>query len=144
MIPDLTPEREEKIRAAFAGIPFVRLLQMKLAALGPGVATVSLLVADQLKQNMGVVHGGAIASLIDTASAFAALTVLQPGEKTTTTDLSIQYLRPLTQGPIRAQANVRRAGSRLIFLAVEVFDEQDNLAATAITTYLRLQPSIVQ
>jgi uncharacterized protein (TIGR00369 family) len=63
--------------------------------------------------------------------------LLEKDEKITTTDLTIQYLRPLTQGRLRAQATVRRAGRRVMALAVDVFDNQDKLAATALTTYLR-------
>jgi uncharacterized protein (TIGR00369 family) len=136
-LPELTPEREQALRQLFARIHFVQLLGLELESLGPGAAVVSLAIEERHKQKLGVVHGGATASLIDTASAFAVMTLLQEGEKTTTTDLSIQYLRPLTQGRARAQAQVRRAGRRVVALAVDVFDEQGALAATAITTYLR-------
>ena len=93
---------------------------------------------DELKQNRGVVHGGATASLIDTASAFAILSVLEPDETTTTIDLTIHYLRPLTKGRVTAKAVVRRAGRRVVTVSVDVTDEDENLAATALTTYLRL------
>jgi uncharacterized protein (TIGR00369 family) len=136
-LPPLTPAREATIRAALGSVPFVNWLGVRLDALGPGTAAMSLDITEWLKQNLGVVHGGATASLIDTAAAFAVLTVLQAGEKTTTTDLSIQYLRPLTEGHFVARAQVRRAGRRVVAVAVDVLDAKGALAATAITTYLR-------
>jgi uncharacterized protein (TIGR00369 family) len=60
--------------------------------------------------NQSVVHGGAIASLIDTAAAFAVLTQIEVDEKVTTTDLTIHYLRPITSGRMTANAQVVRGG----------------------------------
>jgi uncharacterized protein (TIGR00369 family) len=92
-----------------------------------------------LRQNQGVLHGGAIASLIDTASAFAVVTHLAPDERVTTTDLTIHYLRPVTAGRLSATARTVRAGRRLFVLSVEVMDDQQKLIATAVTTYIKLQ-----
>ena len=95
-------------------------------------------VRDELKQNQGVVHGGAIASLIDTASAFAVLTQIDPDERVTTTDLTIHYLRPAKNGRIVATARIIRSGRRLFVLSVEVSDEAAALIATAVTTYIKI------
>ncbi len=95
-------------------------------------------VRDELKQNKGLLHGGVIASLIDTAAAFAALTLLEESEQAATIDLTIHYLRSVTAGQITARANVLRAGRRLIFLNAEVFDESQIIVATALTTFARL------
>src|SRR6266851_5600405 len=93
----------------------------------------------RVMQTLGVVHGGAVASLIDTASAFAVVTQLEPNERVTTTDLTIHYLRPVTAGRLTATARTVRAGRRLFVLSVEVMDNQQKLIATAVTTYIKLQ-----
>jgi len=98
---------------------------------------VCLDVRDELKQNHGVVHGGAIASLIDTASAFAILAVIEENEKVTTTDLTIQYLRPVTSGRMTAQAKIVRAGRRRFVVSVDV-ENNETLVATAITGYAKI------
>ena len=136
-LPEFTSEREAALRELFTRIAFVQWLGLELGTVGPGSATVHLPILATHKQNLGIVHGGAIAALIDTAAAFATLSVLQAGEKTTTTDLSIQYLRPLTEGRATARATVRRAGRRVIALAADVYDADERLAATALATYLR-------
>jgi uncharacterized protein (TIGR00369 family) len=91
-----------------------------------------------LRRNGGMMHGGAIASMIDTAAAFCVMSLLEPGKSTTTIDLTIHYLRPLLDGQARARARVVRAGRRIAVISVEVANDSEALAATALTTYLML------
>src|SRR2546429_9685189 len=93
------PQKLERARAAFASVPYAKFLGLRLGEIHNGQVSIHLDVRDELKQNQGVVHGGAIASLIDTASAFAVLTQIETDERVTTTDLTIHYLPPLTAGP---------------------------------------------
>ena len=85
---------------------------IKLEAAEPGQASMSLAVRDELRQNNGVVHGRAMAALIDSAAAFAVIPLLDEDETATTVDLTISYLRPLTKGVASASAKVLRGGSR--------------------------------
>jgi acyl-CoA thioesterase len=119
-------------------VPFAKLIGLELDTIGPGLAVMSMRIRDDLKQNNGVVHGGAIASLIDTAMAFAIIPLLAEGERSTTVDLTINYLQPLTSGRATATARVLRGGRRVIAVSADVFDELSNLTATALSTYLRL------
>ncbi len=128
-----------QINEAFASVPYAKFLGLELGEMKPGEANLHLEVRDELRQNRGVVHGGAVASLIDTASAFAVVTQLEPNERVTTTDLTIHYLRPVTAGRLTATARTVRAGRRLFVLSVEVMDNQQKLIATAVTTYIKLQ-----
>ena len=93
----LTASQLERIQKALATVPFAKLLGIELEDVAPGTATLGFDIRDDLKQNNGVVHGGAIASLIDTATAFAIISLLPPDEQATTADLTISYLRPLTK-----------------------------------------------
>jgi uncharacterized protein (TIGR00369 family) len=127
-----------RIREALSRVPFATLLGIELEQAGHGSATLRLNIRDELRQIHGVMHGGAIASLIDTATAFAILTLLEDKEKFSTVDLMVNYLRPLKGGTVTARARVLRAGRRLITVSADVFDEGGSLAATALSTYLRL------
>jgi len=135
----LNEARVAQIHEAFASVPYAKFLGLELGEMKPGEANLHLEVRDELRQNRGVVHGGAVASLIDTASAFAVVTQPEPNERVTTTDLTIHYLRPVTAGRLTATARTVRAGRRLFVLSVEVMDNQQKLIATAVTTYIRLQ-----
>lgn len=134
----LSEAQERRIRAAFEKIPFVHLLGIELGELRRGQATMQLEMRDELRRNNGVAHGGAIASLVDTAAAFAILTLLEPDETTTTIDLTIHYLRPLIKGRAIAHARVLRAGRRIIVISIEVLDEGKAIAATALTSFIKL------
>jgi len=136
---DLDPARVERAREAFGLVPYAKLLGLELGEVGRGVASVRLEVREELKQYQGVVHGGAVASLIDTAAAFAVLTQLEINERVTTTDLTIHYLRPANSGRLTATARIVRTGRRLVVLTVEVTNDQEILVATAVTGYIKLQ-----
>lgn len=129
--------RLDRVRAAFGRVAYAKLLGLELCKTEEGETAVCLDVSDELKQNHGVVHGGAIASLIDTASAFAILAVIQENEKVTTTDLTIHYLRPVTLGRMVAHAKIVRAGRRRFVVSVEVRNN-GSLSATAITGYVKI------
>lgn len=132
------PAKLSRARAAFASVPYAKFLGLELGELADGQVTIHLDVRDELLQNQAVVHGGAIASLIDTASAFAVLTQIEVDQRVTTTDLTIHYLRPVTAGRMTATARIVRGGRRLFVLTVEVMNDQQTLVATAVTTYIKI------
>jgi len=135
---ELTAAQLKRIYQSLAEVPFAKLLGIELDAIDTGVAILALDVRDELKQNDGVVHGGAIAALVDTAAAFAVISLLPVDERATTVDLTLNYLRPLRSGRARATARVVKAGRRLIVVSAEMTDGAGNLAATALTTYIRV------
>jgi uncharacterized protein (TIGR00369 family) len=119
-------------------VPFAKLLGIELESSEPGVAVLSMKMRDDLKRNGGIAHGGAVATLIDSAMAFAIMPMLAENEHSITVDLTIHYLRPVSEGSARAIARVVRAGKRVITVSAELFDGNEKLAATAISTYLRV------
>ena len=136
--PGLTDQQQQRIKRGLERMPFGQLLGIQLESAERGMATMSFEITDSLKQNNGVVHGGAIASLIDTATAFAIIPLLKDGETASTIELSISYLRPLITGKVTCSALIRREGKRLIALSADVLDSEGNLAATSLSTYMRL------
>ncbi|HEV2904050.1 MAG TPA: PaaI family thioesterase [Pyrinomonadaceae bacterium] len=134
---DLEDSRLQRARNAFARVAYAKFLGLELCELKSGDVTVCLNVRDDVKQNHGVVHGGAIASLIDTASAFVILTAIDENERVTTTDLTIHYLRPVTAGRMLARARIVRGGRRRFVVHVEV-ENEGRLAATAVTGYVKI------
>jgi len=135
---ELDPARVARAREAFAAVPYAKLLGLELGPVSSGQVSIDLSMRDELRQNQGVIHGGAIASLIDTAAAFAVITRLELDERVSTTDLTIHYLRPVTNGRLTATARIVRGGRRLFVLSVEVTNDQQILVATAVTSYIKL------
>lgn len=119
-------------------IPFAKLLGIEVESVEPGHAVLTMKMRDDLMRNGRIAHGGAVATLIDSAMAFAIMPMLTENERSITVDLTIHYLRPVSEGVARASARVVRAGRRVITVSAELFDGNDKLAATAVSTYLRL------
>ena len=132
----LTGQELARLREALGRVPYARLLGLELLGASRGEAVFSVELREELKRNGGLMHGGALASLMDTASAFAVLTLLAPGEQTVTIDLQIHFLRPVFSGRVEARARVLRKGRRVATLSIDVTDEAGKLTATGTTTYL--------
>ena len=128
----------KRVHKALSLVPYAKLLGIELEEVGFGTATLVLPVRKELIQNHGVVHGGATASLIDSAMALAIIPLLGPKEKVTTVDLTICYLRPVTAGQMKAVAKVIRSGRRLISVSAEVFNGNATLTAIALSTYIKI------
>jgi uncharacterized protein (TIGR00369 family) len=137
--PDLTDEQRRQVEQMREAVPFLKHLGIKVESVGPGTATLLLPVRNEIMRNDGIVHGGAVASVIDSAFAFAIIPLLAENERTVTIDLTIHYLRPLSAGVSKTTARVVRAGRRVITVSAELFDENGKLAATALSTYLRME-----
>jgi uncharacterized protein (TIGR00369 family) len=133
----LTPAELSRLREAINEVPYAQLLGINFEDATRGAATMSLSARPELERFGGIMHGGALASLADTASAFAVLSTLDPAEQTVTVDLTLHYLRPATGGKLTAHARVLRAGRRVATVSVEVFDDAGALVVTALTTYLK-------
>lgn len=138
MQSNLTAAQLRRVQKAISTVPYARLLGIQLAEVGPGTATLTLKIRKELRQNHGVVHGGAIASLIDTATAFAIISLLSPKEQVTTVNLTISYLRPTRDGQLSATAEIVRAGKRLFVVSAKVSDSSGSLTATALSTYVKI------
>lgn len=132
-----TEDEFARLREIFSRIPYVRLLGMEFVSAERGAATFALDVRDDLTRMGGILHGGAIVSLLDTAAAFAVHTLLDAESRTVTIELTTHFLRPASAGRVEARARVLRAGRRILFISAEVTDQTGVLIATATTTYVR-------
>lgn len=135
---DIDPELFTKANEVFSNVPFIKLIGMTLESLKDGEATAKLAVRDELRQPHGLLHGGATASLIDTAMAFAVVTKLGKDEKASTVDLNVHYLRPVINGEIFCKAKIVKNGKRLLTVSAEVVDDSEKLIATALSTYSKV------
>ena len=134
-VSELSSEELERLREIFSRISYVRLLGLEFVGAERGSATFALEAREDLMRMGGILHGGAVFSLLDTAAAFAVHTILEPDDRTVTVDLTVHFLRPFGSGRLQARARVLRAGRRIAFLSVEATDPTGVRIATATTTY---------
>lgn len=87
---------------------------------------------------MGTVHGGFVATILDSACGIAVHTATEPGYGYTTLDLKVSYLRPLTNrsGIVQATGRLLSIGKRAAFAEATLHDGDGKLCATATSTLL--------
>jgi uncharacterized protein (TIGR00369 family) len=125
------------IRQFLPTSPYVEHLGMQLTDMQPGVATLILPFTDALVTIGKIVHGGAIASLIDTAAMVAAWSdaPLPAKVRGSTVSLTVTYLAAAEQEDLRATARVLRRGRSLVYLDVEVRAASSHMVAKGLVTY---------
>lgn len=131
------PTRSEIIRAFIPESPFSAKLGLELEALEADRAVVVLPFEAGLATIGEVVHGGAIATLIDTAAMAAAWATDDVPETVagSTVSLSVSFAAAAVGNDLRAAARVRRRGGRLVFVDVDVEDAGGQLVAHATAVY---------
>ena len=87
---------------------------------------------------IGVVHGGVIATLLDTAAGCAVHATLDAGVAYTSLDLVTKFLRPMTldSGRVRAEGRVLHRGSRTAVATATLVDSRGKLLAHATSTLM--------
>lgn len=135
---EIEPTLLKVAHEVFRKVPYNKLLGMELLEMRVGEAVLRLKMRDELRQPHGLLHGGATASVIDTAMAFAVVSMLGEGEKASTVDLTVHYLRPVTEGEIICTAKVLRGGKKLLTVSAEVANSEGKMIATAISTYSKI------
>ena len=111
------------------------MLGFDLEAASPGRAVLRMDARARHKQLNGVVHGGILAAMADTAGAIAAYTTVAQGTALATIELKINYLEAVPGGRILADARVLRTGRNFVVTECEIFDQQGKLAAKALLTF---------
>lgn len=132
----MTPEQKAQLARQFIeAIPHSRALGMRLDALTEGEAELSMPYDPQFvgDPHTGVVHGGAVSALLDTASGAAVMSHPAAPQHTATIDLRIDYMRPATPGQdIRCRATCYHITRSVAFVRAVAFDnDEDNPVATA-------------
>lgn len=91
----------------------------------------------------GVLHGGIISTLLDTASGVtASMTVDDEGiTPFTTVSLNINFLAPVTAGQVRATGCVSEGGRSLTFVDAEIRDGEGSKIATSTGVFKRVRPA---
>ncbi len=125
------------MRGFLPSSPFVGHLGMRLADVRPGSATLTLPFVPSLATIGSIVHGGAIASLIDTTAMVAAWSDAPMPEtpRGTTVGLTVSYLAAANGEDLEATARVLRRGRTLVYLDVDVRTVSGAAVAKGLVTY---------
>jgi uncharacterized protein (TIGR00369 family) len=129
------PDYESVVRRSFERQRMMATLGASLVHLAPGEVDLSAPYAPEFGQQNGYWHAGAVASLADSASGYAALSLAPPGMDVLAVEFKINLLAPARGPAFLAQGRVLRPGRTLIVCLAEVFDIEGSLR-TAIATML--------
>ena len=133
------PEHIESIRELIKISPYPSLLSMKLIDIGLGFATMEIEVQEKHTQLLGAVHGGAMASLIDTATYWSVYYgVENPDAWLTTVDLKVNYLAPVSSGTLLARGTQIKVGKKLCYASAEITDSKGKISAHGTSTLMIL------
>jgi uncharacterized protein (TIGR00369 family) len=125
-------------RGELAPPPAAALLGMQLDEVGKG-RTVFSMLADEMHENpMGTMHGGIVATLVDSAMGCAVSSILPADCGFTTLELKTNYVRAITQatGRVYAEGMVVHSGGRVATTEARVHDDSGALYAHATSTCL--------
>jgi uncharacterized protein (TIGR00369 family) len=124
----------EGLRDRLQGSEFYRWAGVELVDASSGAVEVAFEAGPHHLNLQGLVHGGILATLADTAMGLAVRTVLQPGRRHVTVQLGVQFLSPGRPGRIVAHGRSVKIGSQLGFAEADVTDTNGRLLAKAQST----------
>jgi uncharacterized protein (TIGR00369 family) len=121
--------------------PVMMMLGMDELRADEGRAEVFLTPQEFHYNPLGTVHGGVLATLLDTATGCAVHSTLPEGVGYTTVDLTTKYLRPVTvqSGRLRCEGTVISRGRRTALAEARVTDSTGRLVAYATSTCLLVE-----
>ncbi|MGC9325982.1 MAG: PaaI family thioesterase [Desulfomonilia bacterium] len=128
-------ERLEKIARKVNNSPFYRHVNMQVIEFTDTGCIMTMDVRDHHINIWGVAHGGAIASIADSACGISLASTLGEDEFVMTQQLSVQYLKPARKGLIRAEGRVLRRGRNSAALEADIYDEDGQIVAHAHTIH---------
>lgn len=116
--------------------PVAKLLGLRLASAGPGIATFVMEVDERHHNPMGSVHGGILGDLADAAMGYSVISTLAPDETFTTIEFKVNFLRPVFSGGLRCQAKVETRGKTIAYAVADVLNDDGKVVAKAVSTSL--------
>ena len=126
------PEGYDPISEEVPG-PMVRFMGCTLTAWSLDFARVEMPVSEVVINRQGLIHGGALATLLDTASGYSGVFCPYPGRarRALTLSLTTQYISATNKGVVIAEAKRTGGGRSVFFTEGEVRDESGRVLATA-------------
>lgn len=115
--------------------PFERLLNMEIVEAAQGNAILTMPFMVELAQGAGLMHGGALVGLADTAMVMAIKSMVEPLTHFATISLESRFLHPVKKGVVTAKAYVEQGDKRIFKGQVSIFDEEQREVMQATSTF---------
>ena len=129
----------DSLKDDFNAQGYCRLLGIKVVNLKKGIAQLSLCFNKNILNKEATVHGGIITSLADSAAAVALLSITGSEEKISSIELKINFLRPVKNSDLFAEAKIIHKGSRTAVIEVDIKTKEEKLVAKCLLTFMILE-----
>ena len=139
------PKVAKVLVEATKSAPYPSLLGFEVVEQRPGFIRCKLPVSEKLYSGVGLLHGGAMISLVDHVLSIVVYPHIEPGRWAATLDLKVSYIAPVTEGELWADAEItslrRRLGTVRIDVSNKKGDAAPELVAQAMgTVYVKDKP----
>lgn len=118
--------------------PYPQHMRMTLDHIEADKADIMVNIGECHLQPFGIVHGGVLATMIDTATFWAAFLRLPEEAGLVNVDLKLNYLAPVVDGRLLAKGVCMRPGRSISYSEAKVYDEKDRLVAHGTSTLTAL------
>jgi uncharacterized protein (TIGR00369 family) len=125
----------EELRRRLAENNTAKQFGFELVEAKPGKVVLRMSVSEHHLQVHGVVHGGVLAALADTAGGLASYMACPPGTRVATIEMKINYLEAVEGGTVTAEAIVVRIGRHIAVVDCDVRDGSRRLVGKALMTF---------
>jgi uncharacterized protein (TIGR00369 family) len=130
------PEYVEAVKKRLRDAPYPSLIGLEMTELDFDRCRFDLTLAEKHMQPFGIVHGGVIATLIDSATFWAAYLRLPEEAGLVNVDLKLNYLKAVTSGVLSVHSACLRAGRQISYAEARVVDADGNLIAHGASTLM--------
>ena len=134
----LDPRYLEELKNRVGQSPFHKWAGMELVSVGDGQAEVAIDLQEQHFNPQGIVHGGMIAAIADTAIGLALRSMLKPGFTHRTAQLNVHFVSKGEGTRIVGKGRSVHLGQRMGYGEAEVVDATGRLLARASATFIVL------
>lgn len=133
--------RKDRVCRFVSTLNQARELGLTVEDAGEGFLILKLPYSDRIVGNphTGVIHGGAITTMMDTASGSVMICALDEFELCPTLDLRVDYMRPAEPGKaVYARAETYKVTRNIIFTRCEAYQEGGETIANCVGTFMRI------
>lgn len=123
------------LRERLAGTNMAKQFGFAVTKAETGHVIIEMPVDERHKQTQGVVHGGVLAALADTAGGLATYMTCPPGKRVATIEMKINYLEAVSSGRVSAEARVVRLGAHIAVVDCDIRDDARRLVGKALMTF---------
>lgn len=134
-IPPSTGPYRFSMESWISCAPFERLLNMEIVEASEGQAVLRMPFVFDLAQGGGLMHGGALVALADTAVVMAIKSIVAPYTHFATITMKTKFLAPVKQGTVIARAQVTGREGRILYGKADLCNETQTNEIKEIMTF---------